>query len=528
MTRRVRATRYSVLILLILATISAAAIARWCMASGLGISSDSVIYLSAADSLSAGHGFRSIGNHFTPAIAEHEPLVIFPPAYPLLLSLSGWLSDNRLNGARWLHTILFAANICLVGIIVSLSTAKSVRAILCAILFFLSSATLFELHTMAWSEPPFILFLLLAVLLLILHLRTPGYVLLVASSLATSLALTTRYAGVTILAPMVLTIFLIGNRPIRSRVRDALILVGIGILPLAIWLVGNFAESGSATKRSMAIHPIGFSDLSNITSSLLVFWVPFSGPLIIKILLLLICGALVLTGVVLALRDRECGDSREQSGQLNAAALMLTSFFVITYLLFLVVYNSLTDPAVELSSRVLSPVYVFGIILVFSLLHRLSRPGKGKKLAWGVFLFLVALLSGNILHTVAFAVERHRNGRGYTSREWAGSESVKYLEGLPESRPVYSNGIDVSHFLAKKEVLRLPAKSDPSNGKKKNAEFEQEMNTLRNQLIQDRAVVVYFDKITWRWYLPTRDELEHAYGLPVLSRLDDGVVFGVK
>jgi hypothetical protein len=158
----------------------------------------------------------------------------------------------------------------------------------------------------------------------------------------------------------------------------------------------------------------------------------------------------------------------------------------------------------------------------------LSRANKISKLRWGALLFVVALVAGNFFRTISFAVERHRNGSGYTSREWATSESIRYLEGLPESRPVYSNGIDVSHFLAQKEAWRLPAKSDPSNGNKKKAEFEQEMNTLRNQLIQNRAVVVYFDKITWRWYLPTRDELEHVYALPVLSRLDDGVVFGVK
>jgi len=41
---------------------------------------------------------------------EAEPLVSFPPTYPLLLTLSGSLSSNRLNGAMWLHSLMFAAN----------------------------------------------------------------------------------------------------------------------------------------------------------------------------------------------------------------------------------------------------------------------------------------------------------------------------------------------------------------------------------------------------------------------------------
>jgi hypothetical protein len=519
---RISPTRNPALILLILATVSAAGLARWCMASGVGISPDSVIYLSAADSMLAGHGLRPIAFHLTPTIAIGKPLVSFPPTYPLLLSLSGILSTDRLNGARWLHSVLFAANICLVAMIVSLATARSVWAMLCAILLFLSSSSLLELHTMAWSEPPFILFLLLALLLLMLHIRSPNYLFLVGSSLAASLALTTRYAGVTILGPMIFTVLLVGNKPLRGRVRDGLILVGIGTFPLAVWLLRNVVEADSATNRSMAIHPIGISDLNNIASSLLVFWVPFTGHAYLKTLLLFMCGSLVLAGIVSALRDRS---RRERSEKMSAAAQMLAAFFVTTYLLFLVAHNSLINPAADLTGRVLSPVYVFGIILVISVMHKLSRFENRTKLWWGFLLVSFALVSVNIAHAASFALERHGNGRGYTSREWTRSESIEYVRRLSGSTAIYSNGIDVTHFLANKEALRIPAKVDPTNGKK-NSEFERDMYTLRNEVIQNRAVVVYLDKITWRWYLPTKDELENIYKLPVLIRLNDGVIYG--
>lgn len=512
------------LILLILATVSAAGIARWCMASGVGVSPDSVIYFSAADSMLAGRGLRSIAFHFTPKVAGDKPLVTFPPTYPLLLSLGGLLSTNRLNGAMWLHSVLFAANLCLVAMIVSLATGRSAWAILCAILLFLSSSSLLEIHTMAWSEPPFILFLLLAVLFLMLHFRTPNFLFLVASSLSVSLVLTTRYAGVTILAPMIFTILLVGNKQFRSRVRESLILVGIGTLPLAVLLLRNVVEAGSATNRSMAIHPIGISDFIDIANSLLVFWVPFTGHAYLKTVLLVVCGGLVLAGIVQASKDRvRC----EQSVKINAAANMLAAVFVTTYLLFLISYNSLTDPAADLTARVLSPVYVFGIILVVSVMHRLSRLGNRTKLWWGFLLFSIALVTVNAVHAASFAVERNRNGMGYTSRDWTGSESIQYLRALPESRTIYSNGIDVILFLARREALRIPDKVDPTDGRK-NSEFEDEMNTLRSEVIQKHAVVVYLDKITWRWYLPTRDELEKHYQLPVLIRFNDGVIYGIN
>jgi len=59
-------------------------------------------------------------------------------------------------------------------------------------------------------------------------------------------------------------------------------------------------------------------------------------------------------------------------------------------------------------------------------------------------------------------------------------------------------------------------------------DFERDITAVRNELMQNRAVVVYLDKITWRWYLPSKDELENVYRLPVLVRFDDGVVYGIK
>ncbi len=54
--------------------------------------------------------------------------------------------------------------------------------------------------------------------------------------------------------------------------------------------------------------------------------------------------------------------------------------------------------------------------------------------------------------------------------------------------------------------------------------IEQDINYMRDEIIQNRGVVVYLDRITWRWYLPTKDALNNVYKLPVLIQLDDGIV----
>jgi hypothetical protein len=78
-----------------------------------------------------------------------------------------------------------------------------------------------------------------------------------------------------------------------------------------------------------------------------------------------------------------------------------------------------------------------------------------------------------------------------------------------------------------REVSRLPARYDSTNARV-NTDFESQMTTLRDDLNNNHALVIYFDKITWRWYLPNRNELEETYKLPVLMRFADGVVYGVQ
>ena len=510
-------------LLLVLAAFAGAGIAWWCMSSGVGVSPDSVIYLSAADSFAAGTGLKPIAFHYSPRVPGGEPLVSFPPVYPLLLSLSGIPYINRVGGVRGLHSLLFAANIFLVGLIVYLVTARSALAALIGILLFVSSARILEIHTMAWSETPFILFILLAALLLMRHLATPNYLLLVGASLSAGLAITTRYAGLTILPPMIITILLLDDARLKSRIRECLIIVGIGIFPLVLWLLRNRLVADSATNRSLAFHPLKHADFNDMGSSLVAFWVPFSGSAYLKIVVLFSGACLVLTGIVMALKSRRC----EQSEKINAGMQMFAAVFITTYLLFLCAYNSFMDPAVGLSTRVLSPVYAPAIILVICVTYKLTRLGTRVPLWRGFLVLSFALIAINARYAVSFAAERHNDGSGYASRAWAGSRSIEYLRNSSEVRTTYSNGIDAVHFLTKKKALRIPAKIDPTTGKS-NLDFERDINSMRNELLQNRAVLIYLDKITWRWYLPTKDELNNVHKLPVLVQLDDGTIYGIE
>jgi Dolichyl-phosphate-mannose-protein mannosyltransferase len=514
----------TVVLILGLSFIVAAATARWCMSSGIGVSPDSLVYLGAADSILAGKGIRTVASHSTPGLAGGKPLTVFPPTYPVLLSLSGILSTDRLNGARWLHSLLFAINVFLVGFSVCLATRGSFLAILCSILLFLSSASMLHIHTMAWSDPPFIMFALSALALLALYVTKPNYWFLVGAGLSAGLAITTRYVGITIFPPTVLTVLLLKDEELKRRIKDCLVLLALGTFPLAVWLVRNTIVADTAISRSFGFHPIGVSEIKTLLNTLLLFWVPFAGIFFFKAALLFLGGALVLSSVLLTLKDYVW---RVKKPDLNSAVQMFAVIFAAIYPLFMLAYNSFLAPAADLDARDFAPFYVFVNILAVSTFYQSSKLRRSARLWWGFLALTLALIYLNAGQAVTFAVQRHENGSGYASREWAASKSLQQVTTLPEHRTIYSNGIDAIQFVTRREALRVPAKVDPVNGKV-NADFERDINVMRNELMQNQAVLVYLDKINWRWYLPSKDELENVYKLPVMLRLDDGVFYGIK
>jgi hypothetical protein len=153
--------------------------------------------------------------------------------------------------------------------------------------------------------------------------------------------------------------------------------------------------------------------------------------------------------------------------------------------------------------------------------------GKRRTLFWCVVLASIVLFIFNLRPAIYWVSYRQREGEGLTSRAWKDSETVKFLKSLPSQTIIYSNAADACYLFTKREVLRLPAKYD-STGGRDNADFGAQMEVLKNDLDKNHALIIYFDRLTWRWYLPSRNELEEKYKLPVVTRLADGVVFGVQ
>ena len=487
------------------------------MSSDISVTPDSIVYLSAADRLVEGKGLTPIGYHYAPAIPSGQPLVSFPPAYSLLLASTSLFTSDRLAGAKYIHSFLFAANVFLLGLIIYLSSG-SVWPALCAMGLFQTSYPLLSTFTMVRSEPLFILFLLSTLLGVVFYIRKPQLWLLVGCGITAAAALMTRYAGITILAPLVLTI-LIQNGAWRGRLKQAMVVGGVALLPLAGWLIRNRLVAGSSTGRTLAFHFIGIVEVKTLVGSLMLLITPSGLPNLAKILLLPIAaGALVYLSWV---------DRRVQTSGVNRCVRFFSAVMVTTYVVFVAGYNSFANPAVDLGPRVALPVYIFGMILVFSLVDWENAVGKRRILFWCIIISSFVMFSVNVRPAAYWVSYRHREGEGFNSRAWRESDTVGFVKALPSQMAVYSNAADACYLFTKREGLRLPAKYDPTSARV-NSDFEAQMAVLQDDLLNNRALVIYFDRVNWRWYLPERHELDESYKLPVLRNFADGVVYGAQ
>jgi len=494
--------------------ILAAGIAHWSMYSDVGVTPDSMMYLSAADRLVEGKGLTPIGYHFAPGIPSGQSLFIFPPAYPLLIASTSLLTSDRLAAAKYIHSFLFAANVFLLGLIIYTSS-RSIWPALCAIGLFQTSFPLLSIYTTALAEPLFMFFLLSTLLGFVFYIRRAHLWLLIACGCMAAGVVMTRYVGVIVLLPLVLTIFIEGG-PLRERVKRCVLVGGVALLPLVVWVIRNMLVAGSSTGRSFAFHFIGLVEARTFVNSLMLLITPYALPGLVKLLLLTMAAILVVYSLWMGLRG--------QTSPANRYIRFFSAVMVATYVIFIAAYNSFANPLVDLGPRVALPVYVFGMILVFSLIEWESRR---RTLFWCVILSSVVLLVTNLRPAIHWMSYRHREGEGFTSRAWRDSETVKFLKALPSQTVVYSNAADACYLFTNREVSRLPAKYDSTRGRV-NPNFGAQMEALRDDLTNNHALVIYFDRLTWRSYLPSRNELEATYRLPVVTRFADGVVYGVE
>jgi hypothetical protein len=515
----------AIFILALAGFISVMLATRW----GVGASPDSVVYILGARHLAAGQDFSTYAeNGELQAITHHAPF------YSVMLAWLSALGLEPLQGARWLNALLFAGNILLVGfMLLDLLPDQAGGGRWAPVMgagLVLFPAFLVEIHSMAWSESLFIFLSLAGLWTLSRAIKDQSYLYLVLSAIWIALALLTRYIGVVLVATGGLSIWLFSSRPFRRRVLDSLLFGLISAGPLALWLLRNSLSAGTATSRELLFHPIDRQQVGMALTTLgSWFLIPDSVSGFVKALPYLVLG-LVLALCVLAWCRRQRRETGEAGWSTLSALPMLIRIiliFIPLYALFLIMSLTFLDANTPLDSRIFSPVYVTGVILVvYFLAEGLSGLGKVAIVRYALIAGCLGFLAALTLSFIPYVQNAHRDGIGFTSRGWRQSPTLAALGKYPAQQVVYTNGPEAFYLYTDRIVRLMPKKYESAN-QRPNEAYETELMTLKEQVLTEGAIIVYFDHVM-RNTLPGAQEISDLLGLRVLERTADGVIYGIK
>jgi hypothetical protein len=500
---------------------------------GIGISPDSIGYIGGARSLLAGYGFS-----FPASDGTHASITHFAPFYSLLLSFGGLFRVDPMLAARWINGILFGLNIILVGIVV-LSLQKGsywkvlyLPLLASGLVFF--SPTMLEIHLMAWTEPIFIFLGLAGFYLLSKYFETSRLVFLVSSAMVISLAALSRYIGISIIASGFFGLLLFFRAGLTKRFLDAILFGLVSTGPVMIWMLRNMAVAGTTTSREFAVHPISKMHLewalTTLSSWLLI---PASSDALAKImpLLLFASGFVIVTLLNVGRMGRKLREMSNKEIMGIPTIIKLFVIFVIVYGLFLVFSISFLDANTPLDSRILSPVFIAGLIITIYTIGELGTwisPRRDTRLFFHAVLvifggvFLVSYLSA----WIGLSRDVYTNGIGFNDLAWKNSKTLEEVRQLSDGISIYTNSPEAIYIGTGRVAKSLPKKFE-SMTQTENTGLVFELSEMQQELKNEGGVLVYFDRIQ-RPTLPSKSELMEILDLHLVSSTGDGDLFTVN
>jgi len=497
--------------------IGAAAVVIWATPWGVGLSPDSAVYIAGARTLAELKGYAQPGDGYA-----LSPIVHYPPAYSASLAVLRIVGWDPFDAARWLNALLFGSNAILVGYLVYGIRRRWSSAATAAALM-ITAYPLVQTHTMAWSEPLFIFLELCVWLCLLNHSRfwSPGN--LIGAGIAAGLAALARYVGIAVILAGGIALLILICPGWKRRITQLLVFLFCSVLPVVLWVGRNWWISGSATNRTMGFHIIDFERIVGIFTTISTWfvgdWLRVANPALVLCL-----AGLVVFAIALQRRNNSVAPATAEADYLNWLMLL----FLVCYFGVLLVSISLLDDQTPIDTRILAPIYPVLLLLGFGIAAGRSREERATEtkrwLSWGAILLLVGLQAAQswpwLRHT-------RTEGVGYASRMWRESSLLRQVKTLESSAVIYSNAPDVLYTLIGRAAYMLPRKTRP-DAREPNSQFSAQIGEMEAKLKSSRGVIVYFDRVRWRRYLPDGEELEARIALRVLRRVSDGTIYAVE
>jgi hypothetical protein len=487
-----------------LGIIPALAALAWVISYGIGITPDSISYIQYADTL------RSFSWNAGFAPAQAPLLHHFPPLFPALLAILNSLGLTAISATFLLN---LAAALALFLIVSKLTADQDfspfLRMLTPVLLVFY--APVLSVYTRLGSEP---LFLALAGMSLVCFTRYRSNLALgdlAMASLWVGLSCLTRYAGGSLVLTGILLVVFMTREPVMTKAKNSLLFMAIAIAPVAAWSWSLPPSSQRLAGCTFIFHPVS---MAQITAGLgavgsWFLWPAWGAPLTQAAAFLVIA-----IGFLIAKRSAE--DTQRASPLIQLLAL-----FGAGYLAFLLASVSFL-PEVPLNTRMFSPLLFPVYVLLLLGIQRLWNMGGLYRPAAGlcvIYLLVIGLVRSPLVSRSAWEKQL-----GFGSAAWAKSALVQEVKKLPPDSYLISNAPDAVIFLTSRNALSLPGRYDTAS-REPVPNFNAALAELAGSLTRPDAYLVYFRRVTWRWYLPDEALLVKELNLSPAFESPEGAVY---
>ena len=473
------------LILLAVVALAAAALIFDLTPYGVGVSSDSILYLGGAENIRRGLGWSRLSGGGTIEAITH-----FPPLYSLLVAGYSGLRGDGLTGARELDAGLFAGLVLAVGLGVMAVGGGRTQALIVALVVAVSPI-LIPLYTWAVPEPLFLVLGFLALVGLTLGLRHDRAGWFFAAGSLAALAYLTRYIGIALIATGVVLVLARPGWDRRKKGSRLLFFLLPALIPVLLLSVRNFALAGTMTNRTVAWHPIGLTKWKSPLGLIWGWLLPYEFTYPALLVTLAVAGALlVVLGFFLLRRRAALADSvREwlRRPSLSGTALAYAVVYSVSVGFSLFFF----DAATPVDDRIAAPVYL-SVVLAAAGGAAVAFGNRTASIATRaeVVVFVALLWISYVQRSFDLRLELREDGQGFSSRGWHASATAKAAGRLPSETLLYTNNPEALYFLTGLGSFRLPAQTDSVTLRSNNVSAP--LERIRARLMAEAGAVVMF------------------------------------
>lgn len=417
---------------------------------GIGVRTDSVAYLWGSENLVKGIGLGRLNG-----LGEFRPMTHWPPLYPFLLALPQLFGLNSLSAARLLGAVSIGLMVLLFGLSISRLTQGSPWYTGLGTLVLVTSYALWNTSLYAMTEPFYMILGLPAFLFLDNYLTSTNRAWLYTASVLLGLGLLTRYAAGALILTSGLVLLIQPGQALKKKMRDALILFLVAVLPLALWTIRNMLLADTATNRYLEFSSIPAEEWLNLRNLVYGWIMP-----VMKItevnaprLLLILVAAIALawfTG-----RDRSLVQSKP------SRLWFIYLIYAASYAGYIFFAKLLFDKTIPLGEeRIFLPFYATMAMLIIYGLFLLEKRLAGRPYIRIALVSLYVLIAagfvrGYIQESASYANLSNEKGLGLANESVTSLEIIPVIKSLPTRPVIFSDDLEKLYFLTGRHSFQI-------------------------------------------------------------------------